>query len=154
MRGSFISRGGWWVLIQSILMTTILALGPLGKGDWDNRSSFWVGSILIMFGAYFGIAGKVALGGNRTIFPRPLPGAELVQHGIYRRVRHPLYASLMFLGAGWALVWGSGPAAVAELAMLAFLDRKARHEEEWLMATFTNYLEYAERVRRFVPGVY
>ncbi len=32
MRGSFISRGGWWVLIQSILMLAVLTLGPIAKG--------------------------------------------------------------------------------------------------------------------------
>lgn len=154
MRGSFISRGGWWVLIQSILMIAVLALGPIGKSDWNNHATLWVGSILIVFGAYFGIAGKIALGENRTIYPRPLPNAELVQHGIYRRVRHPLYASLMFLGAGWALVWGSGAAAIAELALIMFLDRKTRLEEKWLSATYVNYRAYAARVRRFVPGVY
>lgn len=98
--------------------------------------------ILIVVGAYFGIAGTIALGRNRTIYPRPLPDGELVQNGVYSRVRHPLYASLIFLGAGWALV------------MIGFLDRKARHEEEWLAATFLNYREYAARVRRFVPGIY
>jgi protein-S-isoprenylcysteine O-methyltransferase Ste14 len=154
MRGSFISRGGWWVLIQSILMLAMLALGPLGKGDWEGRVGFWVGVLFILAGAYFGIAGTRALGGNRTIYPRPLPKGELVQHGIYSRVRHPLYTSLIFLGAGWTLVWASVPAAIVEFAMIGFLDRKARHEEELLAATFLNYREYAARVRRFVPGVY
>ena len=154
MRGSFISRGGWWVLIQSILMLAVLTLGPIAKGHWECRAGFWVGVILIVVGAYFGIAGTIALGRNRTIYPRPLPDGELVQNGVYGRVRHPLYASLIFLGAGWALVWASGPAAIAALVMIGFLYRKARHEEEWLAATFLNYREYAARVRRFVPGIY
>jgi protein-S-isoprenylcysteine O-methyltransferase Ste14 len=135
-------------------MLAVLTLGPLGKSEWSNRAAFLAGSILIVCGAYLGIAGKIALGRNRTIFPRPLPDSELIQDGIYRRVRHPLYASLMFLGAGWALVWASVPAAFAEVAMVVFLDRKARHEEAWLAATFEHYREYAARVRRFVPGIY
>lgn len=154
MRGCFISRGGWWVLIQSILMLAVMVLGPLGKGVSERDSAFWIGMPLIVIGAYFGIAGKTALGRNRSIFPRPLPDGALVLDGIYRHVRHPLYSSLIFLGAGWALVWNSSPAAFAELLMILFLDRKARREEEWLEATFPSYRAYASRVRRYVPGIY
>lgn len=154
MPSSFSTRGGWWVLGQSVLLVLLLALGPWRSGDWSSRTGFWLGVTLLTAGAVFGIAGTRALGRNRTPYPRPLAGAELVQHGIYAFVRHPLYASLIYLGTGWALVWASGAAAIAALALTVLLDRKARLEERWLVEEFPGYTGYARRVRRFMPSLY
>jgi protein-S-isoprenylcysteine O-methyltransferase Ste14 len=38
-----------------------------------------------------------------TPLPYPVEHSQLVQHGVYSIVRHPLYASLLFLGAGWTI---------------------------------------------------
>ena len=154
MPTSFSTRGGWWVLGQSVLLVALLALGPGRSGDWSSRTGFWFEVALLITGAVFGIAGTRALGRNRTPYPRPLAGAKLVQHGIYAFVRHPLYASLIYLGAGWALVWASGAAAIAAAALTVLLDCKARLEERWLVQEFPNYNDYARRVRRIVPGLY
>ena len=45
-------------------------------------------------------------------------------------------------------------AEIAAFGMFVFLDQKARTEEAWLSAEFLGYRTYAERVRRFIPGVY
>lgn len=154
MKVSFSARGGWWVVGQSILMIAMLASGPLRQPDWNSRAGFWIGVFLIGAGAVFGITGAWTLGRNRTPFPRPLADSVLVEHGIYSVVRHPLYASLTYLSVGWALIWANHAAGAAALAMFIFLDRKARVEEEWLSGEFLGYRTYAERVRRFIPGIY
>jgi len=154
MPSSFFTRGGWWVLGQSVLLVALLALSPWRSGDWSSRTGFWLGVMLLGAGAVFGIAGTRALGRNRTPYPRPLVGGELVQRGIYALVRHPLYASLIYLGAGWALVWASGAAGIAATALTVLLDCKARLEERWLVEAFPGYTDYARRVRRLVPGLY
>jgi len=96
----------------------------------------------------------VALEGSRTAFPRPLPNAQLVQRGIYRHLRHPLYASVMLASLGWALLWQSGPSLLAALIAIPFFDAKARREERWLVEAFPEYAGYQQRVRRFIPWVY
>jgi len=154
MRSSFFTRGGWWVLGQSVLLVALLALGPWRSGDWSSRTGFWLGVMLLAAGGVFGIAGTRALGRNRTPYPRPLVGGKLVQQGIYAFVRHPLYASLIYLGAGWALVWASSAAAITTIVLTVLLDRKARLEERWLVEEFADYTAYARRVRRLVPGLY
>ena len=95
MKDLFAARGGWWVVGQSIVMIAVLASGPLRKADWNSRAGFWIGVFLTGAGAVFGIAGAWTLGRNRTPFPRPVADSELVDHGIYSVVRHPLYASLI-----------------------------------------------------------
>lgn len=150
-RNSFVERGGWWVVIQSLLMTSVICLGVLYHGNWTRVWMIATGSILVIVGAYFGIAGVIVLGRNRTPYPQPCAGSELVQRGIYARVRHPLYTSVMLASFGWAAIWQSSPSLAAALATTAFFHAKARREERWLSNTFPEYSDYAKRVPRFIP---
>jgi protein-S-isoprenylcysteine O-methyltransferase Ste14 len=111
------------------------------------------GAALFFAGAWFGIAGTIVLGRNRTAYPRPLDASNLVKHGIYARVRHPLYTSLMLLSAGWALLWQSLPSLVAAVVMVPFLYGKSRREEHLLAEKFPHYADYARRVPRFLPRI-
>jgi protein-S-isoprenylcysteine O-methyltransferase Ste14 len=154
MAKSFSERGGWWVVWQAVFMVLVIVSGPIAKGTNRSWMTVFSGRILIVIGAVFGIAGAVSLGSNRTAFPRPTESCQLVSTGIYSLVRHPLYASLIYLGFGWALVWSSWIDGAAALAMTVFFDAKARREEVWLCEMFTAYPEYMKRVRRFVPSIY
>jgi protein-S-isoprenylcysteine O-methyltransferase Ste14 len=79
----------------------------------------------------------------------------LVTVGVYRYVRHPMYASLLFL------VWGvyfKGPAlpgfAIA-FAVTAFLYATARVEERENVRRFGDeYAAYMTRSKRFIPFVF
>ena len=148
---SFRERGGTWVVIQSLLMTLVIALGVVFHGDWTNGLLIATGAALFFVGGYFGIAGVLVLGRSRTPYPRPCAGSELVQRGIYARVRHPLYTSVMLASLGWALLWQSGSSLLATLAIVPFFQAKARREERWLREAFPGYDDYARRVPRFIP---
>jgi protein-S-isoprenylcysteine O-methyltransferase Ste14 len=153
-RPGFRERGGAWVVAQSGLMLLILALGPLLPGVASAGWHAPLAALLAVLGAGFGIGGAWVLGRNRTIFPLPNAGSELIEHGIFRVVRHPLYTSLTLLAAAWAVGWASWSAALAGLVQTVFLDLKSRREEVWLRARFPGYADYARRVRRFLPGIY
>ena len=151
---SFMERGGIWVISQSALMLAVIAVAVCYHRDEVPMAWRLFGSLGILLGAFFGIAGVVALKGNRTIFPKPCEGSRLVQHGIYAYVRHPLYTSVSLLGMGWALLWGSGLAFSLAVAMLPFFYAKARVEEHWLKLKFPQYRDYEQKVRRFLPWVF
>lgn len=153
---SFASRGGAWVIAQFVLMLLILITGPaLGMG-WAMTSTAcrWTGILFIAAGAWLGLAGVRDLGRNRTPFPKPLADGHLVQAGVYRLVRHPLYAALIWLGLGWSLVFGSPTGAAIAIVQAVFLDAKARREERWLGEKFSGHAAWSKEVKRFVPGVY
>lgn len=147
-------RGTPWVIAQSFLMAMLVAAGPWSPGTWHHPVGLVVGAALFTLGGAIGVSGVVRLGRNRTPFPRPRPDSILVDRGIYRWVRHPLYLSVILSGLGWALLWQSLAALLFALALLPFFDAKARHEERWLRNAFPGYTAYARRVRRFIPGVY
>lgn len=148
---NFLARGGAWVVVQSVLMTAVVVLGVMDHGDWTRLLVIVAGAGLFIGGGYIGIAGVLVLGRNRTPYPKPRAGSELIQHGIYARVRHPLYTSVMLASAGWALIWQSGPAFAAAMTLIPFFNAKARREERWLRERFPGYPEYARRVPRFIP---
>jgi protein-S-isoprenylcysteine O-methyltransferase Ste14 len=148
---SFLARGGVWVVIQFVLMTAVLVLGVVFPGDWTRVPVIATGVMLFVVGGYFGIAGVMVLGRNRTPFPKPREDSELIAHGIYSRVRHPLYTSVMLASLGWALIWQSAASFAAALVLIPFFHAKARSEERWLTEKFPNYADYAKRVPRFLP---
>jgi len=150
----FITRGGLWVVGQSILMIGVVVLGVLFHGQWHDRAGIVIGAGLFVLGGVAGVAGVRALGPNRTPFPKPVEAATLVQHGIYGLVRHPLYSSVTLASFGWGLLWQSGPALLAAVVIAVFLNAKASQEERWLRDKFSDYANYQKRVSRLIPWVW
>jgi protein-S-isoprenylcysteine O-methyltransferase Ste14 len=137
------------VVAQSILISVILVAGPLqGKAFGFSVA---LGVPFFALGATIGILGVRHLGSARSALPEPLPGAPLVQEGIYARVRHPLYTSLLSLSAGWTLMWRSPTSAAASVLLLALLLAKARTEEIRLLRLHPGYAAYRSRVPAFLP---
>ena len=132
-------------------MLALLGAGPWWRGQWPGRAAPAIGGALVLAGAWLGLAGVRVLGMNRTPFPEPKPGSQLVTTGIYARVRHPLYASVIALGFGWALLWRSGPALALAAAQAVFFHAKARLEERLLRERFAEYADYIRRVPRLLP---
>jgi protein-S-isoprenylcysteine O-methyltransferase Ste14 len=155
--GGFAAKGGGFVLAQFALMIAIWLAGLQWK-----QSAAWMESPLahalayplMITGAVLGIGGVFSLGCNRTVFPRPLEKGSLVQTGIYSLVRHPLYSSLIALGAGWSIDRASWPALFLTAMLALLLDFKSRVEERWLRKKFPGYELYARRVKRLIPWIY
>lgn len=144
-----------WIWIQNLLCVVVLILGPATAGFGDHLEGVFrwavqvLGGALILRGAWLGIAGVRDLGSSRSPHPRPLERGQLVTHGVYARVRHPLYSSLMHVAFGWAVVWGSPAAMVASVGLTVWLIAKARLEERLMRGQYSGYVDYEKQVRRF-----
>jgi protein-S-isoprenylcysteine O-methyltransferase Ste14 len=153
-------RGEGWVVGQLLLLAANGALGLLalpttwGTPGYLRGVQLAAGGLLMLVGFLCAVMGVRDLGRNLTATPRPRMGAELVIHGIYTRIRHPIYAGLIEGAIGWAGVSGSPAAFVAAVALAAWLDLKSRREEAWLIDHYPGYAAYRARTHRFVPRVY
>ena len=147
-------HGTGWVVVQFALMFAILAAGPLWRAQWSGWWTWAMGGALLLPGAWAGLRGSRDLGAQRTPFPQPKDDGQLITTGIYARVRHPLYLSVIALGFAWALLWRSGPALALAVLQMPFFDRKARREERSLRERHASYDDYARCVKRFIPGFY
>ena len=137
--------------VQFALMLAVLIVGPSVGHVASSPYVQAAAVVLLVAGAYLGIAGVIALGRNRTVYPRPIADGALVQRGVFRWVRHPLYSSLMHLSFGWAIWWHSGAVAVLAVLLTLLLHCKSMREEQWLLQKYPNYAVYAAKVKRFVP---
>jgi len=152
-------RGEGWVVGQLALIVleglmSLQALGALPPRTLLGWGSVGSGLVVAAAGAWVAFRGIRDLGHNLTAVPAPVPGAQLVDTGIYRRVRHPIYAGVILVGIGWALLSVSAAALVVALALAVWLDLKSRREETWLMAHHPGYRAYRARTRRFIAGLY
>jgi protein-S-isoprenylcysteine O-methyltransferase Ste14 len=74
----------------------------------------------------------------------------LVAHGIYRWVRHPIYAGDLLLLLGLELALNSW-AALGVLPLALYVRQKAAGEERDLARTLAGYDDYCRRTARFLP---
>jgi len=150
------SRGEGWFLLQLVLFAAIAASG-IGGAAWGGAARTAgeaIGAILIGCGGLLSVRGVLDLRENLTPFPKPLPGASLVDCGAYSLVRHPIYGGLVLGAAGWGLFRASPLALLLSISLAVFFDLKSRREELWLAEQFADYDSYRRRTRRMLPWVY
>ena len=93
------------------------------------------------------------MGRDRTQAPVGSSQPHVVDRGLYRFIRHPIYAGDLLLLAGLELSLNSW--LVVGVALLTpVVMWKAMQEEKGLMTSVNGYAEYAQRTRRFVPWVF
>jgi protein-S-isoprenylcysteine O-methyltransferase Ste14 len=97
------------------------------------------------------LAGKLSLGRSFGLMPA---NRGVVSGGIYRLVRHPIYAGYVVTHVGFlaahATVWNLALLLVADLTLMV-----RAIQEERTLALDPSYVAYQGRVRwRVVPGVF
>lgn len=113
-----------------------------------------VGLGVIVTGCAVNIAGRLDLGKNWANQVTLYKDQSLVTDGVYRLVRHPLYASLIWMFYGASLVYLNAAALLANtLVFLPFMYLRAKQEEKLLKRELTGYAEYAQRVGMFFPRI-
>ncbi|MBU1493554.1 MAG: isoprenylcysteine carboxylmethyltransferase family protein [Actinobacteria bacterium] len=152
--GGFRDRGGRWVVGQFGLLA-IVAFALLSAGeDWGLVARI-AGAVLVALGATLTTGGLITLGDNLTPFPAPRSESALVERGVYRVVRHPIYGGIVLGSLGAGIFDGNLPAIWASVALMAYLWTKAGHEEGRLLARHPDYADYRGRVRgRLIPWVF
>ena len=83
-------------------------------------------------------------------------GHELVTHGIYRFVRHPIYFGVLLILLGAVPVYAASLNGFLVMSLLIpILLNRIRMEERLLTEEFgDSYLAYKESTRKLIPFVY
>jgi len=149
-------RGEGWVALQGVLLVVVGAAGLMGSA-WDGplrAVAAVAGAALLVAGGILAMRGIVDLREALTPLPHPRDGADLVDTGAYRLVRHPIYGGIVIGAAGYALVMASPLALAGAAVLLGFFRLKSSREEAWLAARYPAYPEYRSRTRRMLPYLY
>ena len=150
--GSFVAKGGWWVVAQLTLFGLILfALTRNVDPAVPLRVLGWglIGMAVLIAGwAMWLIRDKI------TAMPAPMDGAVLVERGPFALVRHPIYAGVIIGFVGLSIKGGNVVALVLSALLIPFFYAKTEHEERLLTARFPEYASYRTRVgHRILPWI-
>jgi protein-S-isoprenylcysteine O-methyltransferase Ste14 len=121
-----------------------------------NPIPFVIGTLLLVLGLWLFYRSHVDLGTNWSITLEVREKHRLITHGVYRRIRHPMYLALLVYSVGQLLVlpnWIAGPSyGVAMLILFAF---RVGREERMMLETFgKDYEEYRAKTKRLIPGLW
>lgn len=145
---------GWkdyvFVTIQFALIGAIILLRApehlLLNIDWRLP-----GLLLFVVGFVLGTTAVIQMKRNITAFPTPKADAVLLQNGLYRYVRHPMYTALFLAAVGFSF-WHADPWKFGiSLLLLGLFEVKSRYEENMLSKVFPGYLDYKNKTGKFFP---
>ena len=142
----------------------IIAILLLGPGDWFGHS--WlrenfiehtnlvgtIGLSISIIGAIIACTSRYLLGNNWSLSVQRKEQHQLIQNGIYKIVRHPIYTGLLLLFIGNAIIVGDYRAIIAVLIVFISLCLKLKKEEKLLAEVFgTEYTEYKNQTKALIP---
>ena len=146
------SRGWFYVALQFVLIF-LLVLSPRMDSPYGGASEI-VGTIgvgFIALGSGLLLFSFLGLGNSLTALPVPKEKGHLVTSGMYSRVRHPIYFSLLVMGFGVMLDAGYWPQVIVYMLLFALLNTKAEFEETLLRKKYPAYEKYALKTPRLFP---
>lgn len=142
----------------ALMAAMVLAVYERAHGPAAARGAGWSIAGLALFAAACAVGAAAGRALGRAYAPNPtiLPGQQLVTHGIYRWIRHPLYTALLLFALGMPLIlrslWG---AAAGLLIIVPSLWLRVRQEEALLVEAFgDDYRAYMARSGRLLPRLY
>jgi protein-S-isoprenylcysteine O-methyltransferase Ste14 len=113
-----------------------------------------IGLIVALAGALLSVWSLMQHGWRVSPFPRPVDGAQLVESGPYRYVRHPMYSGIVLFTLGVGLAYANPVVLLTSFTFLVFFMAKTGREEEMLVATVPGYRGYRSDVAwRLIPFV-
>ena len=80
------------------------------------------------------------------------PTTKIIQEGMYKFSRNPIYLGFLFLGFGFALLLNNGWLFFTQIGLGIWLDRYViQQEEEYLEGKFgEDYIHFKKGVRRWI----
>ena len=140
------------------LLTAGLIASPLGValelGD-DGGALAIAGLALLVLGVAGVVVAQAQMGRSWRAGVDPSERTELVTHGLFARVRNPIYSFMSLAGAGMALVAPNAITVLSGVSLVLGSEILVRGvEEPYLRSVHGEAFEkYASRTGRFVIGV-
>ncbi|MFW8565926.1 methyltransferase family protein [Orrella sp. 11846] len=140
------------IVLVVLQITLIFVLAILASLHSLSQTPGVTGVVLLIISAIIGIWAITAnRPGNFSVLPLPKQHAQLITHGPYRWIRHPMYTSVLLFGLACASVLGTPLGVSLWIALVITLSLKARLEEQYLLQSFEAYGQYMQRTGRFLP---
>ena len=88
--------------------------------------------------------------------PNKQKGNDLITDGVYKYVRHPMYAAfLLFFYMALVFYFQSYMVLIAQIISIFVSGKIVDKEEEFMKELFGDeYIEYSNHTKRFIPFIY
>jgi len=148
-----------------IILTTLVFVIGLAVAVWDFiqlQKAFWnlgllngLGLAAFLGGFVLRQVGKRTLGRSYSYGLRTLEDQKLVQHGVYRFVRHPITLAALIYTPAMPLVLSSVYGFLVMLLIFPLFLYRTGIEEKMLIEKFgCEYTQYMEKTKRLIPFIY
>ncbi len=135
-----------WIAVPAFSFAEYrLGAGPLVAGIVCFAAGLW-----LFFRSH------ADLGTNWSITLEVRDQHQLITHGVYRRIRHPMYTAFFLYSIGQTLVipnWVVGPSYLVPFIVL-FACRVGNEERMMVEQFGEEYTAYVSRSKRLVPGIW
>ena len=136
------------VTIQFILLT-IFYIPFFSNVFQTSLIVKYAGAIVSILGFLIILIAILQLSKNLTPFPTPKENGVLINTGLYKYVRHPIYSGIFMAAIGIAFYTGSYWQLSISFILLILFYYKSKYEESLLMEKYNEYENYKKVTRRF-----
>ena len=149
---------GWiFVAFQIMIVSAVVISSIIEKkysGNYRTYALDYLTFIFLSLGFLLGIFSFINFG--QKITPNPVPGddAQLRTTGLYSKIRHPIYLSVLLLLLGLIFFFAAFYTLVVYVIAIAFIVVKIRFEEQQLMIKFPEYEDYRKHTKKLLPYIY
>jgi protein-S-isoprenylcysteine O-methyltransferase Ste14 len=146
------------VFIGCLLLPVVYLFTPwLAFADYQLPAFVpWFGAAVMVAALWLFWRSHADLGQNWSVTLELRKGHQLVNYGVYRSIRHPMYASILLFGLGQGLLlqnWLAGWSAFVTFALMYFV--RAPREEQMMCEYFgQEYRDYMRRTGRVFPRIH
>ncbi len=142
----------FFVGIQLILFVLYIFDISIFEIHFPKIVNYFSVGIAVLGVAVFALA-LLQLNKNLSPFPTPKSNSELIQTGLYKYIRHPIYTGILLAAFGNGFYTNSPFKIIISLLLLILFYYKSSYEEDRLSSKFSDYKKYKEQSGRFFPKV-
>jgi protein-S-isoprenylcysteine O-methyltransferase Ste14 len=142
-------KPGWILVLAQFALLIALVLVP--DQPHPNEMVYLAGRALAIFALVLLLIAAFVLRPSITALPEPRNDAPFITSGIYRFVRHPMYASLILFAISVSVYKWSLLAVLAGLALFIVLNIKYRYEDSLLRQKWPAAALYQKQVGALFP---
>ena len=124
--------------------------------QWNQEIVSIVGLVLFTICGIYMLAGRIQLGRYATGKLSIQEEHELIENGLYKYVRNPIYGGGIVGGFFFLMIYNALLLPVINVLLGFYIfNQRVRYEEKILVEKFgAEYVEYKKRTKKYIPFIY
>ena len=137
------------------IIVWLVVILKIGRFNYQNIVLDIIFLIVYVIGIVFNLLGRYYLGhnwGNNVVIYND---HTLVNNGVYKVVRHPLYASIIWMIYAVGILFQNYLVIILNtIVFIPFMYYRAKQEEKELVKVFKEYKNYRKNTGMFFPKIF